>query len=243
MKKSRRFGFTLIELLVVISIIALLISLLLPVMRAARESARSMQCMANLRSMGQLRGTYEADNSGRMVPLVSASVNWLGLLSREARLDLSQVICPSDKRVMPKGEDAYQISLHEMSYTAQGYGWGISGRRLPWSGPVDGTSSGWGQIGWAHIDQVKNPDKIYVLWDGPYYVSTYIAGIEGFPQTTWWSWFDANDVRPDMALWWRHNPAMYTDRTKGPNALLADGGVLQSINVFSLTNENCTFKP
>jgi len=59
-------GFTLIELLVVISIIALVVSLLLPALRQARASARSVQCLANQRQIGQLFTMHAADFDGRL---------------------------------------------------------------------------------------------------------------------------------------------------------------------------------
>jgi prepilin-type N-terminal cleavage/methylation domain-containing protein/prepilin-type processing-associated H-X9-DG protein len=58
----RRSAFTLIELLVSISIISILISILLPALGAAREQARTIQCLANLRQLAIVFNLYAADN-------------------------------------------------------------------------------------------------------------------------------------------------------------------------------------
>ncbi len=55
-------AFTLIELLVVISIIALLVALLLPVLSKARQAAQNVVCLTKLQQMGLASGMYNSDN-------------------------------------------------------------------------------------------------------------------------------------------------------------------------------------
>lgn len=67
---ANRSGFTLIELLVVIAIIAILASMLLPVLAQGKESARRARCKSNLHQWAIAIHTYASDNSDNLLSTV-----------------------------------------------------------------------------------------------------------------------------------------------------------------------------
>ena len=80
-------GFTLVELLVVITIIGILMSLLLPAVQSARESARKVQCSNNIRNLGLALNNYHT--SFRIFP--PSSVWKTGWSASKPILDLANL--------------------------------------------------------------------------------------------------------------------------------------------------------
>jgi len=69
-------GFTLIELLVVIAIIAILAAILLPALAAAKERAKRLQCLVNLKQIGVGATVYAGDNDEMLLPCKLASTGY-----------------------------------------------------------------------------------------------------------------------------------------------------------------------
>jgi len=65
---ARLAGFTLVELLVVIAIVALLIATLLPALSKARDSAKKVWCLSNLKQVGLVALSYTSNNRESLPP-------------------------------------------------------------------------------------------------------------------------------------------------------------------------------
>jgi prepilin-type N-terminal cleavage/methylation domain-containing protein len=72
-QNPHRGAFTLVELLVVIGIIAILIGILLPALTRARQQSMTVQCMSNMRQVGNAMLIYADENDGYLCP---AKLGW-----------------------------------------------------------------------------------------------------------------------------------------------------------------------
>jgi prepilin-type N-terminal cleavage/methylation domain-containing protein/prepilin-type processing-associated H-X9-DG protein len=77
MGMPRRNGFTLIELLVVIAIIAVLMGILMPALRKARDQAKRIHCLSNVKTLTLGWLMYKDDNDDKLVPGKMGKGKWV----------------------------------------------------------------------------------------------------------------------------------------------------------------------
>ena len=111
----RRHGFTLVELLVVVSIIALLIAILLPSLRKAREQAKLATCLASMTGFAKGSLTYAADDPGEnMIPVPNTDVleDASGGLEWGGKAGIGQSPSAGDPTRSIFGTDSYRGPAH-----------------------------------------------------------------------------------------------------------------------------------
>src|SRR3989442_12316595 len=95
--EKRRRAFTLIELLVVIAIIAILAAILFPVFAQAREKARGISCLSNMKQLGTAFQMYLQDYDETVLPRYQACPSTGAALTPNAPLLWTNTIQPSIK--------------------------------------------------------------------------------------------------------------------------------------------------
>jgi prepilin-type N-terminal cleavage/methylation domain-containing protein len=214
-----RQAFTLVELLVVIAIIAVLISVLLPALQAARQQALSIQCLSNMRTVGQAIYMYANQNKGMIPPAslddveqIVQGANPIKSGSTGTGEVSTGVLYPNIKyaldRILNSGHSPWVSGNYDAGNMVVFY----CPANFFWDNDIPGGTgpnlSHWPQDFMASRGRIKywyvgNPNPLYPLY---HYRGTFPvmnnsqAGIAGSVDWRWWDRNNSGDNRDDYMV-------------------------------------------
>jgi len=211
---KRTKAFTLVELLVVVAIISLLVSILLPTLGKAKEQARIVICLTNLKGLN-LAFTYYTGENNEWYPQGSGSggcpPTWDHILQPDYQ-QFDMLHCPSDKLKRAYGSIP-QVDRHPRSYAIN--------RAVTWMGPSGYDPDYWpGGVG--KTTYVESPSETIILgeqWKSMYW-STVQAGIYNrYPGSGIFTYWETS--------WAGRGPTLDVHRNNdAANYLFCDGHVI-----------------
>jgi prepilin-type N-terminal cleavage/methylation domain-containing protein len=238
MRRRRPGGFTLVELLVVVSILALLIAILLPSLRSARDTAKRTLCQANMHALalgftiyvGEYQGRYPAGYSLWDAPWGAGDMFWHQRLIEEGLAygkegpKKNNAVCPAD----PKPWTPYTYTPDEKLIYNTSYG----------ANPVVMIADGHNKIGQKISDGIDDwvgwlyEGRMHTLVDDIRYPAylVLVTEVEG-PSSPFFfePWSPNKDEGQDGEWAWGRHDRNFNETTGGfLNMLHADGSVTHS---------------
>ena len=220
-------GFTLVELLVVVAILALLISLLMPVLGRAKEITRRAICMTSQKSVGSAALMFSLDHSGRgpgrghrFTP-TGSSISWANILSMRDEVEIQRM------GNEPKDRQLYCPSMRPFGGNLNRYGRAWKWNRDACGGPNWGGNARSGPYG----EEIIPATNINPAWD------FYALGavLEAFPKAGEQYLMVPGERASDEAYGSRKTPPysveVGTDSAYAPYSTAGGGWAFRHINM------------